>query len=256
MKTVSKRALVAGVAAILLAAMPVRALIYLPENTLESLLVRSDSVVIGTVAAFSDADNRATIQVDETCKGTAKGTIVVTGVRLRLTSTTSRPRFAAGDQVVLFLAAAAKDDAGKETRAILHTQVLNGAAEIKTMSGCIAEVSPMAQVLADLADIKKPVDEKGVLAAAGKLVVSKNGYSQILLGRLMETRLAERVKPDEALIVAALETKRKELLHGAMVWAGKMEKRGEKVEAALRAIAGGEDAELAKQAKGVLEGRK
>ena len=92
----------------------------------------------------------------------------------------------------------------------------------------------MAEVLADLANVRKEVDVAKTKEAVGKLVASENEFTKILTGRLMGTVLAQRVKPEgcEELVLAGLQSKRKELRKGALVWAGKFEVMPEEVKKA------------------------
>ncbi len=213
---------------------PAHALIYLPENTLESLLVRADAVVFATVAETSDAKNQATFDRDETVKGEVDAHITATGFLLRITTTDNRPRFANGDRILVFLGPATA--AG--TRPILHSQKLESDAEVKTMKACVAEILPVAATLADLDDLKKEFDEKALRTALTKLVISKNGYTQILVGRLMATRLSLRVKPAgwEEILTPALNSTRKELVHGALAWSATYEKLPDPIRTALEKI--------------------
>jgi hypothetical protein len=225
------------------------ALIYLPENTLESMLVRSDAVVIGTVSDFSDTDNRGT--VEEVLKGNATGALQVTGVMLRVDTKTRRPRFAKGDRIIVFCNPVG--DSG--SRSILHSQTLANAAEVRTMKGCVAEIMPVAQLLTDLADHSKPFAPVPLHAALKTLVVSKNAYTQILVGRLLDTRLSESAKPDgwEDVLLPALASPRKELVKGALTWAGKYEKLPAEVRGALeKIVAGSGDEEVKGMAKGMV----
>jgi len=233
-----------------LLAQPAAALIFLPENSLESMLVRADAVVIATITQASEATNRGTAKVDDTLKGKAEGTINLNEIMLRVTRTERKPRFAAGDRVVLFLGPAVDD-----VRTVLHSETLKNDAEVNTMKGCILEVQPFAAVLADLG-LKKPIDEKGLREALTKLTSSKNGYSQILVGRIIGTHLTQRLPPAgwEDVLLPALQSKRRELVQGALKWTAKYERIPPAARATLQAIAANkEEPALAKEARGLLD---
>jgi hypothetical protein len=137
----------------------------------------------------------------------------------------------------------------------LHSQTLADALEARTMKGCIGEVMPVAQVLADLADPKKELVIDPLKKALQGLVASKNGYTRILVGRLMGTRLAQYVKPAgwEEIVVAGVLSPRKELVKGALTWAGKFEKLPAEVKAAVEKVAASaEDEENKRMAREVL----
>ena len=123
------------------------------------------------------------------------------------------------------------------------------------MKGCIGEVMPVAQVLADLGDPKKELLPVPLRAVLKGLVGSKNGYTQILVGRLMGTRMTEYVKPEgwEEVLVAGLGSSRKELVKGGLTWAGKYEKMPAEVRGAVeKIVAGAGDEEVKGMARGVL----
>lgn len=230
-----------------------RALIYLPENSLESVLVKADAVVIGTIHDFSEEANTANVDVEETLKGQAKGRIALSSVMLRVSAKERRPRFKDGDRVVLFLGPEAENQ-----RKVIQSQTLGDEAEVKAMRGCIAEIMPMAKLLADLADPHVQTDEKALREALTKLSASKNAYTQILLGRLMGTQMAQQYKPGDwqDLIAAALASSRKELLQGAMTWAAKWETLPDSIRAELDKVAKDDREDVAKQAKDLLTGKR
>lgn len=238
---------------LLLLARPAAALIYLPENTLESMLVRSDAVAIGTATEVSESTDHGSISVDETLKGNAPASIAVTGVMLRVDTNLRKPRFAKGDRIVVFLGPLNSDTGA---RPILHTQKLDSDAEVRTMHGCILEILPMAQLLADLGDIHKEIKPDPLRAALTTLVISKNSYTQILLGRLMDTRLAPGVKPEgwEPILALALASPRKELAKGAMSWTAKFEHLPEALRTILqKQAADSPDADIKKAAQNLLQ---
>ena len=226
-------------------------LIYLGENSLESMLVRCPVVVVTTAVSVDEEADRAVVRIETTLKGEAKGEVTVKGILLHVTAKEKRPRFAAGDRVILFMGQDAKTGA----MGVVASQKLDGEKEVKAMEGCVAEMMPVAGVLVDLANPKKEVDEAAVRAAVGKLVASENEFTKILVGRLMGTRLAERVKPEgwEEIVVAGLKSTRKELRKGALVWAGKYKTLPEAVKLVLEEMAKemGENS-LAAEAKKVL----
>ena len=229
------------------------ALIYLPENTLESMLVRADAIVIGTIAEISPATNRGALTVEETLKGTVPDSLPIAGVMLQVDTNVQKPRFAKGDRVVLFLG---PRNADLGTRPVIHSQILANDAEVHTMKACIAEITPVAQVLADLGNLKKEIQPGPLRGALVPLVASKNAYSQIIVGRLMATRLATRVKPEgwEELIIPALTSPRKELAQGALAWAAAYGKLPTSVRAALEKVqAESADATLKKDAAALLK---
>jgi hypothetical protein len=85
-------------------------------------------------------------------------------------------------------------------------------------------------------------------------VVSENAFTQILVGRLMGTSVAEYVKPDEDLIFLGLLSKRGELKKGALAWAKKYAVLPAKVKVVVADIASdSKGGELAKEAKGLLK---
>lgn len=203
---------------LVLAARPARAMIYLPENSLESLLVRSDAVLIATVLEVNESANTGLVQIDDTLKGNASGKLPLLDVMLRLSAKERKPRFAVGDHILLLVG-----PAGDTGRAVLHSQKLENDAEIRAMKSCIAEISPVAPALNDLANNKKPIDPEPLRKALAPLVTSKNAYTQILVGRLMATRLADRLPPEgfEDLLLPALQSPRHELAAGALTWSAK-----------------------------------
>src|SRR5690242_20011842 len=120
------------------------ALIYLGEGSLESMLVRCPLVIIAT-ATQTDAENdRATLDVQKSLKGDAKGEITVKGFLLHVNAREKKPRFARNDRVVLFMG----KDEKTGTMTIIKSQVLADEKESKIMEGCITEVMPFAQTLA------------------------------------------------------------------------------------------------------------
>ena len=124
------------------------------------------------------------------------------------------------------------------------------------MTTCITEVMPFAAPLTDLGNIKSDFDEPAVRKAIAQLVTSKSAFTQILTGRLMATRLADRLKPEgsEDAILAGLTSKRTELLHGAIAWAGKLATPDEKIRGALKTIATDKSQpQLAKEAQSALD---
>jgi hypothetical protein len=236
-----------------LTANPARALIYLPENTLESLLLRSDAVIIATVLEVNQSANTGLVQVDDTLKGTASGKLPLLDVMLRISARERKPRFAVGDRVLLLCGPAT--DAG---RAVLHSQKLENDAEFRTMKGCITEIAPVAAILNDLANSKKPIDPDPLRKALTPLVASKNAYTQILVGRLMSTRLAARLPPDgwDDLLLPALASPRHELAAGALTWSAKYKSLSAPVRAAIEKIAARtDDKPLAAQAAALLTPR-
>ena len=96
-------------------------------------------------------------------------------------------------------------------------------------------IMPLASVLADLANPRKDVNLATTKAAVGKLLASENEYTKILVGRLMGTSLADRVKPEgcEDFVLAGLKSKRKELRKGALVWAAKYKTMPEDIHKAV-----------------------
>jgi hypothetical protein len=145
------------VSAVLGTGRPAAALIYLPVNTLESLLVRCPEVAIGTVTGTDAKADAATVTVKKTLKGELAGTVSVKGLMLRVTRENKKARFAANETVILFLAKSADG-----ARSIMHSQVLATEADRKAMEGCVAEILPDAKVLADLANPRVKLDEDGV----------------------------------------------------------------------------------------------
>ena len=190
------------------------ALLYLAEGSLESMLVRSGTVVIATVETV-DGDS-ATLKVAETFKGKAEATLAVRGVNLRITSEQSKARFAKGETAVVFLTTTANG-----TLAIVYSQTLPSEGEVKSMKGCVAEVLPFAETLNDLGNPKKEVNQEQVVEAVKVLEASRNGYTQVAMGRWMGTVLAKRLKPETCTeqIAEAINTGRNELQLGAIQWA-------------------------------------
>ncbi|MCL2640628.1 MAG: hypothetical protein FWD53_07280 [Phycisphaerales bacterium] len=209
-------------------------IIYLPENSLESLLVRCPVVVTAKVTSVDEGQDRATMQIEKTLKGDVKGDATVKGVMRRITVKEKKARFAAGDHVMLFLG----QDPSTKAMSVVASQQLANEKEVKAMEGCVVEVMPMAGVLADLGNARKEVDVVAVKAAVGKLVASENEFTKILVGRLMGTSLAARVKPEgcEALVLAGLTSTRKELRKGALVWVGKFKVMPEEVRKAMEKV--------------------
>lgn len=193
-------------------------LFYLPIGTLESLLTKSDSVITGTVKSFDEKSDRAEITVATTLKGDAHGTLTVSNITIRVTRKETKPRFAAGDRVLIFLSAEKEN-----IRPVLGAEVLKSETDEKSVIHCVTEVLPHAALLADLANHRLEVDEKALTAAIDKLAASRNGYTQIVVGKLMRTELPSRLKPEicEVPIAVALKTGRPELKQGAMVWTSK-----------------------------------
>jgi len=210
------------------------AIIYLPENSLESLLVRCPVVVTAKVTGVDEEQDQATVQIETTIKGDAKGEATVKGVMRRISAKEKKARFAAKDRVMLFMG----QDPATKTMSVVASQALANEKEIKAMEGCVAEVMPMAGVLADLANVRKEMDVAAVKEAIGKLVASENEFTKILVGRLMGTRLAERVKPEgcEELVLAGLASKRKELRTGALKWAEKFKVMPEEIRKAAEKV--------------------
>jgi hypothetical protein len=138
---------------------------------------------------------------------------------------------------------------------IAHAQVLKTDAEKKAMAGCVEEISPDAKLLAELGNPKAKLDQGEVVTVLKRLVVSENAFTQILVGRLMGSSVAERVKPDADVLFLALLSHRAEVKKGALVWAKKYAVLPRKVRVVVEEIAMEEkDEGVAKQAREVLRG--
>jgi len=230
-------------------ARPASALVYLPTNSLESLLANCPDVVIATVVSTDVPGDAATIKVENALKGDAAGTLTVQKLHLRLSLKEKKPRFEPKDTVIVFLNTTPD---GKHS--IAHSQTLANEADRKTMEACVKEVLPHAKILSDLANPKIALDEKAIKQSLIALVVSDNPYTQILLGRLMSTTLAERVKPDPDVLFLALLSPRKELKKGALAWTKKFAQLPPKIRLLVQDIATDPKAgDLAEEAKALLK---
>ncbi len=235
---------------LMMLASPAGALFYLPEKTLESQLVQADTVVIGTIAESDAEKDRATVNVREILKGEAGKQVVVSDISLRISKDKKKVRFKKDDRVLLFL-----QKGRGESLPINFSMVIETEADERSMTACIKEVMPYAEALANLENIKKDIDQKAVAKAIETLGASRNGHTQIVVGRLMGTAWAQRIKPEPFVktIVAALTTGRTELKRGAIAWCAKFETLPADVRTALESIAdNGKDQETAKQARKVL----
>src|SRR5690348_7923267 len=84
------------------------ALIYLGEDSLESLLVRCPVIVVATVTSVDTENDRGVVNVEKTPKGDVRGEAVVKGVMRKISAKEKKARFSAGDRAILLMGQDAK----------------------------------------------------------------------------------------------------------------------------------------------------
>ena len=196
--------------ALLLAAAPASAVVYLADQSLESMIVASDCVAVGKVTLHEG--DRAELVPTATLKGDEHKTLTLNWPRREYGPLSVTD----GERVLVFAA----PRAGKET--VLARMPLRSDAEEKTIIACYGEITPHAALLADLADRTKTPDLAQLRPALNSLAESKNAFTQIILGRLMNGPLTTRVDPtgNSAAILAGLKSTHAEFTRGAASWAG------------------------------------
>ena len=102
--------------------------------------------IISGIFRESSLADRATLKIDETSKGTATGAITVTGIMLRVTTTTSKPRWP------LTLATPAQR--------FPHSGLCEGVAVLQ-VSGCVYRLPREGVAGAGLA-VRSPASSRGV----------------------------------------------------------------------------------------------